>query len=102
MYTLIFGVAWTVIAAVFSIAMRFQPEWSDESLLFKVIMTMLPFAGLLAIIDGLRRVRRYRSVRAKHSPEGPIFVWTDFNGSERRDRIDPRPQWDKEDRNFAD
>lgn len=102
MHTFIFGVAWTVIAAALAVALRLQPEWAQQTQFYRVIVTIMPFAGLLVVRDGMRRVRRYRSVRAEHLPSGPIFVWTDFDGTERRDETDPRPQWDAEDRNFAD
>ena len=102
MHTLVFGVAWTVIAVVFAVALRLEPEWSHQSLLYKVIMTLLPFCGLLVIRDGIRRVRRNRSVKVEYLSSGPVFVWRDFNGAERRDKIDSRPQWDAGDRDFAD
>ncbi len=102
MHTLIFGVAWTIIAVACAVGLRLHPEWSHQSLLYKAIFTIMPLAGLLVIRDGIRRVRRYRSVRAEYLPSGQVFVWTDFGGIERRDPEDPRPKWDAEDRNFAD
>lgn len=102
MHTLIFGIAWTFLAAVGVAALHFQVDFSQQSPVFKIIMTAMPFAGILLIRDGLRRVRRYRSVRREDSLSGPIYVWAEFDGSTKRDTQDPRPAWDADDRNFAD
>ena len=101
MHTLIFGIAWTALAAAGVAALHFQPGFSQQSLVFKIIMTAMPFAGILVIRDGLRRVRRYRSVRREDSLSGPIYVWTDFGGAVKRDVQDPRPAWDADDRDFS-
>lgn len=102
MNTLVFGVVWTVLAVALAVGLQLQPEFSHQTLFYKVIMMMIPLAGIFVIRDGIRRVRRFRSVRVETLPSGPIFIWTDFDGTELRDKKDPRPQWDEEDRNFAD
>lgn len=97
-YTLGFGIIWTVLTAVLVIAFSRQDDFQAESTLFKVIMTLMPFAGLLVIWDGWRKLRRFSGVRQ----EGNMFVWTELDGSVKRSTVDPRIQWDIDDRNFSD
>ena len=98
MYTLGFGIIWTLLAFAFLIAFSRQDDFQAETNLFKVLMTLMPFAGFLVIWDGWRKLRRLRSIRE----EDGMFIWTELDGSEQRNTIDPRIAWDKEDRNFSD
>ncbi|WP_197919257.1 hypothetical protein [Thiosulfatihalobacter marinus] len=98
MYTLGFGIIWTLVAFACLIAFSRQDDFQAETTLYKVLMTLMPFAGFLVIWDGWRKLRRFRSVRE----EDGMFVWTELDGSEQRSDIDPRIVWDKEDRNFSD
>jgi len=102
MYTLWFGITWIALAFAGLYFFRLEPDYAQQGLLFRVIMTLMPFAGFIAIAHGLRKLRRYRSVRQEQTSDGPVYVWTELNGSETRSTKDPRPEWDKEDRNFAD
>ena len=61
-------------------------------------MILMPFAGIPFIWDSLRKLQRFRSARE----ENGIFIWTELDGSERRSAVDPRIEWDKDDRNFSD
>jgi len=97
-YTLAFGIIWTTLTAVLVIAFSRQADFQAETTLFKVLMTLMPFAGLLVIWDGWRKLRRFRSVRE----EDGTFIWTELDGTTRRSPEDPRPAWDAEDRNFSD
>lgn len=102
MYTLIFGIVWTTLALAGLAAFSQQPAFADQSSVFRIVLTLMPFAGILPIRHGLRRIRRTRSVRREDGPSGPVFSWTDFDGRKRRDTADPRPAWDAEDRDFSD
>ncbi|MEL7202833.1 MAG: hypothetical protein AAFX07_05665 [Pseudomonadota bacterium] len=102
MYTLWFGIIWTVLAFTGLFFFRVEPEYAQQELLFRIVMTVMPFAGFIVIWDGLRKLCRFRSVRREETPGGPLYVWTELDGSEMRSSEDPRLEWDKEDRNFAD
>ena len=102
MYTLWFGIIWTALAFAGLVFFRVEPEYAQHEWLVRMAMTLMPFAGFIVIWDGLRKLRRIRSVRREETPDGPVYVWTELDGSEKRSSEDPRPEWDKEDRNFAD
>ena len=102
MNTLWFGIIWTVLAFTFLFFFRVEPEYAQQELFFRIAMTLMPFAGFFLIWDGLRKLRQYRSVRREETSDGPLYVLIELNGSEMRSSEDPRPEWDKEDRNFAD
>ncbi len=97
MYTLGFGIIWTILTAILVIAFSRQDDFQAQSTLFKVIMTLMPFAGFLVIWDGYRKLKRFRSVRV----EDGTFIWTELDGTERRSPTDPRPEWDRKDRDFS-
>ena len=102
MYTLWFGIVWTALTFTGLFFFRVEPEYAQHELLVRIAMTLMPFAGFIVIWDGLRKLRRLRSVRREETPNGPVYVWTELNGSEMRSSKDPRQEWDKEDRDFAD
>lgn len=102
MNTLWFGIIWTALAFTGLFFLRVEPEYAQQELLFRTIVALMPFAGFIVIWDGLRKLRRFRSIRREETPDGPVNVWTELDGSEMRSSKDPRPEWDKEDRNFAD
>lgn len=93
-----FGGLWTILTAVLVIAFSRRGDFQAQTTLFKVVMTLLPFAGLLVIWEGYRKLRRFRSIRE----EGGAFVWTELDGTTPRSPEDPRPAWDTEDRNFSE
>ena len=97
-----FSIIWTTLAAAGAIYLRQDPEFAQETLLFKIIMTAMPLAGVVFIWDSLRKLRRFRSVRREEVSGNTEYVWTEIDGSEKRSTTDPRPAWDEEDRNFAD
>lgn len=101
MNTLIFGIVWTVLAAAMAVALFFQADFHQQPLAFRIIIALMPCAGILPVRDGLRRVRRFRSVRRESWATGPVFVWIEFDGSVKTDTTDPRPGWDAEDRDFS-
>lgn len=104
MYTLVFSIIWTALAALFVLFFDFDlgPEYQTHEHIGKVIFFTMPFFGLLFIWDSLRKLRRFRSVRCKMIDGETVYVWTELNGSEKRSAVDPRIEWDKEDQNFAD
>lgn len=102
MYTLIFSIVWTVLAALFVAAFHYEHDLTSQHLAFQIIFPLMPFAGLLFIWDSYRKYCRFKSVHVEQSDKGEVFVWVDLDGSEKRDTIDPRIKWDEEDRNFSD
>jgi len=102
MNTLVFNIIWTVLAALGAWFIAYEPDWQSQEAFVKIIFTAMPFAGLLFIWDSLRKLRRFRSVRCETIDNETVYVWTELNGSEKRSTVDPRIEWDKEDRNFAD
>jgi hypothetical protein len=102
MYTLGFSITWTVLAALFAWFIRFEPDWQQQEAFVKITLTAMPLAGLLFIRDSLRKMRRQRSVRWETTGEATVFIWKKLDGSEKRSCVDPRVEWDKDDRNFAD
>lgn len=104
MYTLGFSTIWTVLATLFVLFFDPDPgpEYQRHEYIGKVILTAMPFVGLLFICDSLRKLHRFRSVRCETIDGEAVYVWTELNGSKKRSNVDPRIQWDKEDRNFAD
>ncbi len=104
MHTLVFSIIWTALAALFVLFFDLDPgpEYQKHEQIGKVIFTAMPFVGLLFIWDSLRKLRRFRSVRCETIDAETFYVWTELNGSEKRSTVDPRIDWDKEDRNFAD
>ncbi len=97
MYTLGFGIAWTVLAVVFVVAFSRQTDFQEQTAVFQVVMILMPLAGLLIVRNGWHRLRRLRSLRE----EDGFFVWTDLDGAEKRSTINPRSAWDAEDRDFS-
>lgn len=102
MYTLWFSIVWTVLAAVGVIYLWQEPDFAQQSLLFRIVFSAMPFTGLPFIWDSIRKLRRFRSVRRMEASDATEYVWTELDGSEKRGTTDPRPAWDKDDRNFAD
>ena len=102
MYTFCFAILWTVLAAVGVFYFRQDPEFAQQTFLFKVIITAMPFAGIPFIWNSLRKLYRFRSVRRVDVSGHTEYIWTDVDGSEKRSASDPRPAWDKEDRDFTD
>ncbi len=102
MYTLIFSIVWTVLVTIGVIAFHFEHDMSRQHIFVQIFCPLMPFAGFLFIWDSLRKYRRFKSVRVENSDEGEVFVWTDLDGSEKKDTIDPRIKWDKEDRDLSD
>ena len=104
MNKLVFGIVWTALAALFALNFDYGPgpEYERHEQIGKVIFTAMPFVGLLFIWDSYRKLRRFRSVRCERTDEGTVYVWTELNGSEGRSIVDPRIEWEKEDKNFSD
>lgn len=102
MYSLIFSITWTVLAATGILLFARTPESESQSMIFQIVMIATPFAGFLFIWDSLRKLRRIRNVRRKQVAGKTMYIWTDPDGTERRSETDPRPAWDMEDRDFAD
>lgn len=102
MYYLIFSITWTVLTALGVVAFHYEYDLASQSLAAKIIFPLMPFAGLLFIWDSHRKYRRFKNVHVEQSDKGKVFVWTDLDGSEKRDTVDPRIKWDEEDRNFSD
>ncbi|MEL6104184.1 MAG: hypothetical protein AAFV87_16965 [Pseudomonadota bacterium] len=102
MYTLVFSVLWTALMAIGVFFISSEVEYQQQEQLFKVVFTLTPFAGLLFIWDSVRKLRRYRSVRFESLDNETVYIWTELNGTEKRSTVDPRVQWDIDDRNFAD
>jgi len=102
MHTLVFSIIWTVLAAIGAWFITYQPDWQNQEAFVKILFTGMPFAGLLFIWDSLRKLRRSRSVRCETIGKETVYVWTELNGFEKRSNVDPRIEWDQEDRNFAD
>lgn len=102
MHTLGFGILWTALAFTGLFFLRLEPEFAQQELFFRIIITLMPFAGGMVVWDGVRKLRRCRSVRREEMPDGRVYVWTELDGSETRSTKDSRPEWDKEERNFAD
>jgi hypothetical protein len=102
MHTLVFSIIWTVLAALGAWFITYEPDWQDQKTFVKIIFSAMPFVGLLFIWDSFRKLRRFRGVRCETIDEETVYIWTELNGSEKRSTVDPRIEWDKEDRNFAD
>lgn len=102
MYTLVFSVVWTVLAAAGVIAFYFEHGFADQPLVFRIFFPIFPFAGIPFIWGSLRRLRRFKSVRHETSAGGAVYIWNELDGSERRSATDPRIKWDEEDRDFGD
>ncbi len=102
MYTLCFSVVWTALTAVGVIYLWQEPDFAQQSLLFRIIFCAMPFAGLPFVWGSIRKLRRFRNVRRVEVSGVPEYVWTELDGSEKRSTTDPRPAWEKDDRNFAD
>jgi hypothetical protein len=102
MHTLVFSIIWTVLAALGAWFITYEPGWQNRKAFVKIIFAVMPLVGLLFIWDSLRKLRRFRSVRSEMIDNETVYVWTELNGSEKRSTVDPRIEWDQEDRNFAD
>jgi hypothetical protein len=102
MYTRSFSIIWTVLMTMGVFYFWREPDFARQPLFFQIIMTTLPLAGFLFMWDSLRKLRRFRSVRCEEDAGKPLYIWTEFDGSERRSSKDPRPAWDEEDRDCAD
>lgn len=104
MYYFCFSIIWTILVALFVLFFEFDPgpEYQKHEQIGKVIFAAMPFVGLLFIWDSFRKLRRFRTVRCETIDGETVYVWTELNGSEKRSTVDPRIEWDKEDRNFAD
>lgn len=97
-----FSIIWTVLATLGAGFMTLGPEYQNQGYLFKVMTALFPFFGLPFICDSLRRLRRFRSVRRETIAKETVYIWTELDGSTKSSDLDPRIEWDKEDRNFAD
>ena len=93
-----FSIVWTVLAFLGAIAMWNDPRFAEEAPRVRWILSGLPVFGVWFIWWSWRRVQRYRSVRVVKSRGRDLFVWTELDGGARRDRVDPRIEWDKDDR----
>ena len=98
MNTLVFSIVWTVGSGVLIVLFFRQEGFDSHPVWFNTVMALMPVAGVPFIWDSLRKLRRYRSVRE----EDGAFIWTDLDGSERRDTVDPRIVWQADDRKFSD
>ena len=101
-YSLWLSIIWTALATVGLIYLWQDSEFAQQKLLFRTIMTVMPFAGLPFMWVSFRKLRRYRSAHCQEVSGKTEYVSTELDGSGKRSTTDPRPTWDKEDRNFAD
>ena len=96
--TLWFSVVWTIFATIGAYSIWNDASWADEAPIVRRVLSTLPLFGLFFIWWSWRRFRRYQSVRVVESDAGVAFYWTDLNGEEKQSGIDPRLQWDEDDR----
>lgn len=101
-YKLGFSIIWTVLMALAGWFITYEPEYEKQTLLYKIIFAVIPFFGLVFIWDSLRKLRRFRSVRCETVDNALVYTWVEVDGSRKSSAVDPRIEWDKEDRNFAD
>ena len=102
MYKVAFGVVSGAILIMVVVLFWQGPGVADPALVSRFLMVIAPLVGVLFVWDSLRRRRRGRSLRCEDVAGRRVYVWTDLDGVERRSATDPRPEWDAEDRTFAD
>ncbi len=83
MHTLGFGILWTALAFTGLFFLRLEPEFTQQELFFRIIITLMPFAGCMVVWDGVRKLRRFRSVRraerrAQKKTPSPCFTAMGF------------------------
>ena len=93
-----FSIVWTVGVTIGVIAMWRDPEFDQNAPIVRWILSGMPVFGVWFIRYCWRRVKRYQSVQVVHSEGREVYVWTDLDGSIKKDTVDPRIEWDKEDR----
>ena len=96
--TLGFSIVWTVLAAIGTVGIWMDASWAEDALEGRVILTTFSIFGLFFIWWSWRRYKRYQSVREVETEAGKQFTWIDLNGEKRMSTIDPRIQWDEDDR----
>ena len=91
MFRLVFAIIWTavILGALLIGAGRDGFE--------RAILGLMLAAGLLFVWHSWRDLRRRRSVRTEREGDATVYVWTEFDGTERRSDRDPRPDWDAAD-----
>ncbi|MEM9247350.1 MAG: hypothetical protein AAGB05_01500 [Pseudomonadota bacterium] len=94
----IFSIIWIIVATGMSIGLYLQEGQAGLGRIGTVLVALFPFFGVWILWDGVRRLRRRRSVRRVQEHGGEVYVWTEFDGSERRSHRDPRDAWDAADR----